>query len=128
MSDTNVIVFEGRLTKEPELKTTKTGLSVATFSLASNYYYNEQQETTFLDVEVWGKQAENCCKYLVKGQKARAVGRLKQSSWEYQGRTYNKFLISAQSIDFGAKPKGRSDNDEEYVAQPLEKDDYDIPY
>ena len=73
----NKVVLIGNLTKDPELSTTTSGISVCRFTLAVSRRFvsaNGERETDFINIVVWRGQAENCHKYLKKGSKCGVVG------------------------------------------------------
>ncbi|ADG83807.1 single-stranded DNA-binding protein [Thermincola potens] len=83
----NRIILIGRLTKDPELRYTPNGRAVAGFTLAVDRPFKNQQgerETDFINIVVWGAQAENCANYLSKGKLAAVDGRLQIRSFEGQ--------------------------------------------
>ncbi len=100
----NKVILIGNLTKDPELRYTPQGTPVATFSLAINYSYKQgdewKKETTFVDIVVFGKQAESCGQYLNKGSSALVEGRLQERRWESDGQQRRKFEVVAQSVKF----------------------------
>lgn len=100
----NKIILIGNLTKDPELRYTPQGTPVATFRLAVNYQYKQgdenKKETTFIDIVVFGRQAESCSQYLNKGSSALVEGRLQERRWESDGQQRSKFEVVAQSVKF----------------------------
>lgn len=83
----NRIVLIGRLTKDPELRYTPNGKAVASFTLAVDRPFRNQQgerEADFINIVVWGAQAESCANYLSKGKLAAADGRLQIRSFDGQ--------------------------------------------
>lgn len=100
----NKVILIGNLTKDPELRYTPQGTPVASFRLAVNYRYKQsddmKQETTFIDIVVFGRQAESCSKYLNKGSSVLVEGRLQERRWESEGQQRSKFEIVAQSVRF----------------------------
>lgn len=107
MADTNVCTIAGRLTKEPELRTTTSGKSVATMFLATEDGWGESKKTYFIPIVAWGKTAEACASYLVRGQKATVTGRITTRSWDGKdGKKHFVTEVVAQNIDFGERPKG----------------------
>ena len=83
----NRIVLIGRLTKDPELRYTPNGKAVASFTLAVDRPFRNQQgerEADFINIVVWGAQAENCANYLSKGKLAAVDGRLQIRSFDGQ--------------------------------------------
>lgn len=95
----NKIVLSGNLTKAPELRETPNGKSVATFSLAVKRDYGD--ETDFFNIVVWGKNGENCAKYLDKGSKVLVVGQLQNRSYEAKdGSKRTVTEINASEVEF----------------------------
>ena len=87
MANLNRIFLMGNLTKDPELKFTPQGTAVCTFSLAVNRTYKgadgeQKKEVSFFNIVVWGKQGENCSKYLAKGRPVHIEGRLVIRSYD----------------------------------------------
>lgn len=113
----NLAIITGRLTREPELKALPSGSHVATFSLATSRTYtsNDQkrEETEYHNIVVFGKVAENCARYLIKGQLASVTGRLQTRSWEKDGAKHYRTEIVADKVDFGPKPSGAQPTAEE---------------
>lgn len=104
----NSVILIGRLTRDPELKyLANTGTPVTTFSLAVDKQLSKEkrQELTekgeptadFINIVVWGKQAENCANYLVKGRLVAIQGRIQSRSWETEnGRRYATEVVANQ--------------------------------
>ncbi len=94
----------GNLTREPELRATPSGTAVCQFGLAVNRIYNNsngerQEETTFVDVEAWGRQAETISKYVTKGNPLFLEGRLKLDSWENkEGEKRSKMKVVLENM------------------------------
>jgi single-strand DNA-binding protein len=81
----NRIILIGRLTKDPELKYTQSGLAVANFSLAVDRSFKSasgEKETDFINITAWRGLGENCAKYLLKGKLAAVEGRLQIRNYE----------------------------------------------
>lgn len=116
----NRVVLVGRLTKDPELKYTPNGVAVATFTLAVNRQFPNQQgerEADFLNIVVWRKAAENVANFLKKGNLAGVDGRIQVRTYEQDGKRQYFTEIVADSVQF-LEPRnssggggGRSDND-----------------
>lgn len=108
----NKAILIGNLTKDPELRYTPQGTPVSTFRIAVNYKYKHgddmKQDTTFIDIVVFGKQAESCSQYLNKGSSVLVEGRLQERRWETDGQQRSKFEIVAQSVKFMSSRKGSS--------------------
>lgn len=130
----NRVILIGRLTRDPELRTTPTNLSVATFSLAVNRPYNsekERQEADFIGCIVWRKQAENLVKYCKKGSQVAVDGRIQTRNYTTQDGS-NKYIteVLCESITFlGSKtnqePKTASDSDIEQAVNNMTKTEED---
>lgn len=106
-SDINRVILIGRLTRDPELKSTNNGSYFCRFSLASNRnIYNRQtgesrDEVGFFDCVAWGKSAETIHKYLQKGRRICVEGNLRWSSWEgTDGKKQSKVEISVEGFQF----------------------------
>ncbi len=107
MASYNRIIIVGNLTKDPELKQIGGGQQVCRMSIASNRQFKNRQtgamtqEVCFVDVDVWGPQAESCKQYLAKGRPALVEGRLKLDSWkDSEGQTRSKHSIVAERVVF----------------------------
>lgn len=87
MASLNKVFLIGNLTRDPETRVTPKGTAICQFGLAVNRQFKDESgaardETTFVDIEAWGKQAELVQKYLTKGSPAMVEGRLKFDQWE----------------------------------------------
>ena len=80
----NKIILIGNLGKQPELKQTKSGKPVASFSLATSEKYNNETKTEWHNIVAWNKTAELCGQYLKKGSKVYIEGKLQTRSWDDQ--------------------------------------------
>ena len=101
----NQIVIMGRLTKNPELRRTQSGVAVASFSLAVDRDYkpeNGERETDFIDVVAWRSSAEFVQKYFAKGRMAVVSGRLQIRPWtDKDGNKRRATEIVADNVYFG---------------------------
>lgn len=110
----NKAFIMGRLTADPQLRSTKSGSPVAVFSLATNRVWNDknnqkQEEVEYHNIVVWGRQAEIVSKFLVKGQIALVEGRISTRSYEdKQGQKRYATEIVAERVQFGPKAMGGS--------------------
>ena len=101
----------GNLTRDPELKALPSGINVCSFSLATNRIYNDrdgnrQEAADYHNIVVFGKQAENCAKYLTKGNGAYVEGRLQTRSWDKDGQKQYRTEVVADRVQFGPKNAG----------------------
>ncbi len=121
MNSLNSILIEGNLTRDPEIRKTPKGTSVCTFSVASNRFYRQEEETqkevSFFTVETWAGLAEICMEHLNKGRGVRVVGRLKQDRWvDPEGKNHDKIKIIAEHVEFKplfGKDGGKSGKNDE---------------
>lgn len=111
----NHVVLQGRLTRDPELRQTTGGASVCEFTLACDRYYKDsndqqQEETLFAPVTVWGRQAENCDQYLAQGRETIVEGRLKLDQWETDnGQKRSRMKIIANNVQFLGEANGNGE-------------------
>jgi len=92
----------------PEVKALPSGISVASFSLATNRTYkdkdgNRKEQVEFHNIVVFGAQADACAQFLKKGQIAAVVGRLQTRSWEKDGVKQYRTEIIADHVEFGPR-------------------------
>ena len=109
----NKVVLIGNLTRNPELRYTPSGTPVANFGLAVNRRFkqadDQKEEVCYIDIVVFGKQAEHCGQYLNKGDGAIIDGRLQQRRWETDdGQRRSKHEVVAQSVTFLPKRQGQT--------------------
>ena len=105
-SSFNKVILMGNLTRDPEVRYTSGGTAVADLSLAINHSYTDKRsnerkdETTFVDVTVWGRTAEIAGEYLAKGRSVLIEGRLQQDKWEDKetGQKRSKLKVVADSM------------------------------
>ena len=87
MANLNKVLLIGNLTRDPELRVTPKGTAICQFGLAVNRSYKDdagqtREETTFVDIEAWGRQGETISKYCTKGRSLFVEGRLRFDQWE----------------------------------------------
>lgn len=110
----NKVIIIGRMTANPELRTTNSGTSVSSFGVATNRYWTDnnnqkQEETEFHNVVAWGKQAEIINQFLKQGSLICVEGRLQTRTWEDKnGNKRRTTEVIAEQIQFG--PKSSSDS------------------
>ena len=135
----NKVIILGNLTRDPELNTTNSGISVCRFTLAVSRRYSNsegEREADFIPVVVWRGQADNCAKYLKKGSKACVTGSLQVRTYDAQdGSKRYATEVVAEEVEFISStkngeenvedaPKGKSDKVSKFV--PV--DDDDLPF
>ena len=114
----NKVFLLGNLTRDPELRHTAQGTSVANFSIAVNRTYKGndgdfKKETSYFNIIVWGKTGENCAKFLSKGRPVLVEGRLQNRSYETQdGQKRTITEIVADNVQFLGSGSGRESMDE----------------
>lgn len=106
MASFNKVILMGNLTRDPELRVTPKGTAVCQIGVAVNQTYkdkdgNTKDETTFVDVDVFGRQAEVIAKYMTKGRPILIEGRLKLDSWESkEGEKRSKLKVVLENFQF----------------------------
>jgi single-strand DNA-binding protein len=107
----NKAILIGRLTRDPEVRTTTSGKQVASFSIANNTSWKnadgeKQEKTEFHNIVAWGKLGEICGQYLTKGQEVYIDGRIETRNWEGQdGVRRNRTEIIAENMQMGQRPR-----------------------
>jgi single-strand DNA-binding protein len=140
MASFNRVILVGNVTRDIEVRFTQSGLAVTDLGLAVNDRRKNQagewiDETTFVDVTLWGRQAEVAGEYLSKGSPVLIEGRLKLDSWEQDGQKRSKLRVVGERMQMlgGRPPGGRPDRTDSNVGQPAAAEppgpaDDDIPF
>ncbi len=152
MASFNRVILMGNLTKDPEVRYAPSGTAVGDLRMAVSRRYKsgdgqEKEETCYVSVTVWGRQAETCGEYLSKGRPVLVEGRLKLDEWEKDGQKHSRLSVVAERVQFlGGRPDGGSGghpggaggavgaaaepSKEPAVpeAQPLAQDDDNLPF
>ena len=110
MNNFNLVVMEGRLVNDPDLRYIQNGTALCSFSVANNYSYYKgdelQKEVSFIEVTVWSKLAEQCGEFLKKGRRVIINGRLKQNRWQDdKGATRSKIGLICNHVRFLDRPE-----------------------
>ncbi len=133
MASLNKVMLIGNLTRDPEVKYTPKGTAVAEVGLAINRNYvtdsgERREETTFVDVTFWGKQAETIKQYLTKGRPLYVEGRLQLDTWDdkQSGQKRSKLRVHGENFQFlggrpGSEGGGNSGGGEEYSDAPAQR-------
>ncbi|MFC7443493.1 single-stranded DNA-binding protein [Laceyella putida] len=140
----NRVILVGRLTRDPELRYTPSGVAIARFSIAVNRNYTNAQgerEADFLNIVAWRGLAENCANYLSKGSLVGVDGRLQTGKYENQeGRTVYTTDVVAEDVRFldtkgsgersgGNAGGGRKSIDDPFADDvPIDIKDEDLPF
>ncbi|HEY1085980.1 MAG TPA: single-stranded DNA-binding protein [Candidatus Saccharimonadales bacterium] len=107
----NQVILMGRLTRDPEMRTTTTGKTIASFSLAVDRGGQDDQ-ADFFDVTAWEKLGELVNQYLSKGRRCLVQGRLRQDSWDDKetGKKRTRIEVVATDVTFLDGPSGDSNS------------------
>ena len=127
----NKIFLIGRITKDLELRKTKSDKSVCEFTLATNRVGSEDAD--FISCMVWNQQAENLCKFQGKGSLIAVFGEIRTDSYEIEGQKRYKTYVLVSNVEFLSK-KTESTQDinkissKTEVQQTIEYSDSDLPW
>ena len=127
MASLNKVLLIGNLTRAPELRYTPSGTAVSDLRLAVNRSYTTQggekrEETCFLTVVVWGKQAESAAQYLDKGSPVLVEGRLQTRDWETKdGQKRNVVEVVAERLQFLGRGRAGGGGAAPADAEPVEE-------
>jgi single-strand DNA-binding protein len=133
--DLNVVTLIGNLTRDPELRSTPSGTSVANLRVAVNDRVKRQGDWTdasyFFDVIVWGKLAENCAQWLAKGRKVGVTGKLTWREWEARdGSKRQSVEIVAANVQFltpRSEDGSRTSDSSDFGYAPPGDGDFGVP-
>lgn len=124
----NTVIMLGRLTKDPEIRSTATGMQVASFTLAVNRRFaKEEPRADFFNVTAWNKTAEFVGKYFTRGQQVLVSGRIENRSWE------DNAGVKRYATDVIAEEVYFADSKKEEEWKPADKqiditDESDLPF
>ena len=131
MANLNKVMLIGNLTRDPELRYTPKGTAVAELGLAVNRVRNNDQgerieETTFIDVTLWARQAELAQQYLGKGRPVYIEGRLQMDTWDDKttGQKRSKLKVVGENMQFlsdgrgGGQPRGEGSSSGQQSSPP----------
>jgi single-strand DNA-binding protein len=113
----NKVFLIGRLTRDPELRTTGSGISVCTFTLAVNRRFansDGKREADFISVVVWRGLADNCAKYLRKGSQAAVAGSLQVRTYDKDGQKRYVTEVVAEDVEFLGSSSSSQDRESGY--------------
>ena len=142
MASFNRVILLGNVTRDLELRYIPSGTAVTDIGLAVNDRRKNAsgewvEETTFVDVTLWGRTAEVACEYLSKGSPVLIEGRLKYETWETDGQKRSKLKVIGDRMQMlgtrgggggggsGGRPAGQSDSQHSQAAPP--ENDYPPP-
>ena len=127
MASFNKVILLGNLTRDPEVRYTPKGTAVTELGMAVNRVYTaengeKREETTFVDVTLWGRTAEIAGEYLKKGRPVFIEGRLQLDTWDDKtsGQKRSKLKVVGEGLQLiGSRPGGASGGgDEEGSSAP----------
>lgn len=96
----NRLVYQGRLTADPELRQTQSGISVIEFTVAWSEKYNEIETKCFLRCKAWRGTAEFISKYFTKGQEIAVEGKIITEQWEKDGQPQSRTICDVEKVHF----------------------------
>lgn len=128
MASFNRVILLGNLTRDPELKHTPSGTAVAELGLAVNRTWFDKQsnqkkeDVTFVDITVWGRQAEVAAEYLSKGRSALIEGRLQLDQWDDKdsGQKRSKLRVVCENLTMVGGKSSSPPNTDGYYEAPAE--------
>jgi single-strand DNA-binding protein len=113
MASYNKVILVGNLTRDPELRYTPKGMAIAKIGLAVNRNWTNEagekkEEVTFVDVDIFGRTAENVAQYMKKGRPILIEGRLRLDQWDDKqtGQKRSKLGVVAETVQFLGSPTG----------------------
>jgi single-strand DNA-binding protein len=113
MASYNKVILVGNLTRDPELRYTPKGMAIAKIGLAVNRNWTNEagekkEEVTFVDVDIFGRTAENVAQYMKKGRPILIEGRLRLDQWDDKqtGQKRSKLGVVAETVQFLGSPAG----------------------
>lgn len=130
----NLVVLTGRLTADPELKTTPNGISVTSFTIANDMGYGDNKKTAFINVVAWRQTAEFITRNFTKGSLIGIEGAIQTRKYkDKDDRMRTAFEVIANNVQFvGAKEKSEENkdvlNDFSEHLQELNEADEDLPF
>lgn len=122
----NNVSLIGRLTKDPDLKTTQSGLSVCRFTVAVDRPYSKEKQTDFINCIAWRQTADFICKYFTKGQRIALIGSIQTGSYEKDGSKVYTTEVNVSNVEFceSKKQSGETAQTNEATEEmPLVDDD-----
>lgn len=128
MNSVNII---GRVCNEVELRYTPSQMAVVKLNVAVDDGYGEKKKTYFIPVTVFGKQAENCEKFISKGKKIAVTGKIVTGSYEKDGRKIRTIDVVADRVEFLERAEKSEPREAEPVPQgfaAVDESEFDVPF
>src|SRR6516164_1027908 len=124
MANLNRVLLIGNLTRDPEVRYTPKGTAVADIGLAVNRVYSaedgeKKEETTFVDVTLWGRQAEVAGQYLKKGHPVFIEGRLHMDVWEQDGQKRSRLKVVCENMQLLPRSDAQPKTSRPETSRPL---------
>lgn len=124
----NSVVIQGRLARDPEIKTTQSGVAVANFTVCWSDRYKETETKLFVFCRAWRGTAEFIEKYFKKGQEIAVEGRLITEEWEKDGEKKSRVVLDVRGVHFcGKREDSQGAAAEPAESQPVQVED-DLPF
>ena len=125
----NKVNLIGNLVRDPELRYTKQNTPVASYTIAINTRYGEQQQTDYINISTWGKSGEFVSKYFKKGQPIAIIGRLKNKNYESNVVKHYSMEVVTEDIEFiGSKKEETKVEPKEEFTPNFNIDDDEMPF
>ncbi len=117
MVSQNKVEIDGFVTRDPQIKETKSGKSLCTFTLAMNHHsgVDATPRVSYIDIETWSSLADLCAQNVKKGKKVLVAGKLRQDRWEgKEGKMQSRIILVGREVRFLDQPKAE---DKSEIAQ-----------
>ena len=128
----NKVIFQGRLTRDPEIKQTQSGVSYTEITVAWSEKYKENETKCFLRCKAWRHQADFLGNYFHKGQEIVVEGRMVTEEWEKDGEKQSRTICQVEKLNFCGPASGSGKNNttdiDSFVNQGTSIDDEELPF
>lgn len=125
----NSVVIQGRLARDPEIKQTQSGVSLANFTLCWSSKYKETETKLFIPCKAWRGTADFIAKYFRKGQEVAVDGRLITEEWEKDGEKKSRILLEVSNVHFcGKREESTAAAAPASDSAPIAVDDEPLPF
>ena len=125
----NTIIIQGRLTADPEIRTTQNGKKVASFSIAEG----DKTNTNFHNCQAWEGRADFIEQYFKKGKSIIVTGKVRTEKWEKDGKQFSKQIVNVNEVTFSLQDKEAVPNEAKVYNEPpsvdeIELEDVEMPF
>lgn len=124
----NNVTLIGRLTKDPDLKTTQSGLSVCRFTVVVDRPYSKEKQTDFINCLAWRQTADFICKYFAKGQRIALIGSIQTGSYEKDGSKVYTTEVNVSNVEFCESKKQNKTEQTNEATEEMPLVDDDLPF